>query len=181
MNNLDTYKDISISSEVMGSSPAKHIALLLNHLQENTLIAYDSIQNNQIELKCKKLTNSYDIVDYFLDCLDFDADEHMASRLKGIYLHLQKLIFWANAKNDLTKLKEAQFIIKNLIKKRDDGSDPSHDHQANHKPAEKFSDSAIHVFAHQELITAHQNDQDQNYRGNHAIGNGRVNQGMNWV
>lgn len=114
MNHLHIYQDIGTSTEVLGSSQIKHISLLFERLQQNIPSAIEAINNNQLSLKCKKIANSNDIIDYFLDCLDFDADPTMATRLQGIYQHIQKLLFWANAKNDIAQLKEAKIIIDNL-------------------------------------------------------------------
>lgn len=114
MNYIDTYKDISISSEVMGASPENQISLLFEKLHQNILISIQAINTKNTALKCKRLANANDIVLYFIDCLDFNADPQMAETLNGIYHHLQKLLFWANAKNDLEKLNEAKTISQNL-------------------------------------------------------------------
>ncbi|KGP63712.1 hypothetical protein EP47_04940 [Legionella norrlandica] len=115
MNHINTYKDINLTSEILGAPHYRHISILLERLLQNINGSLLAISENNITLKCKLLSNSYDIVSYFIDCLDFNADLEMAKKLEGIYSHLQKLFFWANAKGDLTKLNEAKFITENLI------------------------------------------------------------------
>lgn len=115
MNHINTYQDINSTSEILGASASKHITLLLDKLLANMKNSILAIEEKNISNKCKLLTNSYDIVLYFIHCLDFQADPQMAEKLDGIYKHLHQLIFWANAKNDISKLNEATFIIENLV------------------------------------------------------------------
>lgn len=114
MNYINTYLEIGISSEVMGSSHAQHIKLLFEKIIKDIDISIEAINNKNKPLKCKKISNANNIINYFLGCLDFKADENIAKRLEGIYLHLQKLLFWANAHDDLQKLVEAKAICTNL-------------------------------------------------------------------
>lgn len=114
MNSIDTYRDISITSEVIGAAPVQQITLLFEKLNQDIATASEAVQIKDIVVKCKKLSNAQDILLYFIDLLDFDADTEMANRLLGIYNHLQNLLFWANARNDLEKLNEAKIIAQNL-------------------------------------------------------------------
>lgn len=114
MNYINTYKDINMTSEILGSSPYRHITLLLERLLQNIQTCLLAIAENNISLKCKLLKNSHDIIDYFLNCLDFEADPVMSKQLERLYQHTQRLIFWANAKNDPNKLDEAKIIIENI-------------------------------------------------------------------
>lgn len=114
MNSIDTYRDISITSEVIGAAPAQQITLLFEKLNQDIATASEALQIKDIVVKCKKLSNAQDILLYFIDLLDFNADPEMANRLLGIYNHLQNLLFWANARNDLDKLNEAKTVAQNL-------------------------------------------------------------------
>ena len=115
MNYLETYKDISISSEAMGATPYQQIKLLLNKLHEDLKIAKVAIEENNTPIKCKKLSSAGDIISYLRDCLNKDAGAELTTRLEGIYLNLEQLLFWANAQNDLAKLNQMDIIVNNLI------------------------------------------------------------------
>lgn len=114
MRTIDTYKEIGITSEVLGASAQQQIKLILEKLNQDISSASNAIKNNDLILKCKKLANAHDIIVYLKDCLDFEADKEMASRLNGIYNHLIHILFWANAKNDINKLNEAKTIAENI-------------------------------------------------------------------
>jgi len=116
MSHINTYKEIGLSTEVIDASPWKLIKLLLDKLMECINIAEQAIQNENNPLKNKKISRADAIVSYLQNLLNFEADKELSERLDGIYHHLLKLLFWANAKNDLEQLKEAKEITGNLIK-----------------------------------------------------------------
>lgn len=115
MSIINMYRDIGASSHVEGASPTQQITLLFERLQENLSTAKAALETQDKVLKCKKLANAHNILEYFLECLDFNAQPEVAGKLQGIYKNLQQLIFWANAKNDASKLDDAKVIVGNLL------------------------------------------------------------------
>lgn len=115
MHYKDTYKEISLTSEVLGASPWKQIQLLLDKMKRCIKEACTAIRNKNIEIKVENITRAHDIVIYLRDCLDFEANRELSDKLDGIYRHLGHLLFQANAQNDTLSLEEALQIMDNLL------------------------------------------------------------------
>lgn len=115
MSYIDTYKEIGLSTEVMGADSWQQVQLLLNKLMECINLAEKAMQDGQIKLKCEKILRAEAIVNYLINCLDFNADKDLCQRLEGIYNHVNYLLFWANAKNDPATYAQVREITHNLI------------------------------------------------------------------
>ena len=97
MSYIDIYKDVSQTSEILGASPWQQIRLLLDKLKECIVIAQSAMKNGDIKLKCEKILRAEDIASYLQSCLNQEAEADLTNRLDGIYGHLQRLLFQANA------------------------------------------------------------------------------------
>lgn len=114
MKHLNTYQEIDKVSEIMGATPWQTIHILLKKLNDNLVASITAIEQNNLALKCKKLSNANDITMYLQDCLNIQVDPQLCQKLDGMYQHLQKLIFQGNARNAVEKLNEAQIIVDNI-------------------------------------------------------------------
>lgn len=114
MNHVKMYQDVGLYSEVLGASNYKQIELLIAKAKSCLHAAADAIENQDNPSKCKHLSRANDIVCYLRDCLSFDVEGDIAHRLDGIYAHLEKQIFWANAENSVEKLRGCEAIIVNI-------------------------------------------------------------------
>ncbi len=114
MNYAEVYKEVGVSSEILGASPWRLVDILYQHLGEKINVSLDAINQQNMELKCMAIIKANDIIVHLRETLDHNADKDLCSRLDGIYKHMEKLLFWANAKNDEIKLQEAQKITENL-------------------------------------------------------------------
>ncbi len=115
MSFINTYKDISVSTEVLGASPWQQIQMLLDKLKECIKLSEQAMHEDNVSLKCQKILRAEDIVCYLRECLQNDADKVLSQKLDGIYDHLQKILFLANARNDPQYLTAAAEITNNLI------------------------------------------------------------------
>lgn len=115
MGYADTYREIGLSTEVMGADPWQQVKLLLDKLKACIVDADKALTQQDIALKCKKILRAHDIVIYLRESLNFEGDAVLAKKLDGIYGHMERLLFQANAKNDQSLLSEAATISQNLI------------------------------------------------------------------
>lgn len=115
MHYTNTYKEIGLTSEVLGATPWKQIQLLLNKTKHCIAEAHTAIENKNVTVKIAKINKAHDIIVYLRSCLDFEANPELSEKLEGIYRHLGTLLFQANAKNDAQPLDEASRITANLI------------------------------------------------------------------
>lgn len=114
MNMLETYSDIGAYSEVLGASQYRQIQLLLEKAVTELKIAIIALEEKNIAKKCESISKANDIVLYLRECLDFSADKSLATRLDGIYGHVIKLLFKANAKNNPEALAESLTVMTNV-------------------------------------------------------------------
>lgn len=111
---LETYSDIGAYSEILGASRYRQIQLLLEKVITELKSAITALEEKNIDKKCTSISKSNDIVLYLRECLDFSADKALATRLDGIYGHVIKLLFNANAKNNADALTESLEIMTNV-------------------------------------------------------------------
>ncbi len=114
MNYAELYQEVGASSEILGASPWRLIDLLSQGLDEKISLAIAAINQQDVQLKCTSISKANDIIVHLRDSLNHESDKDLCTRLDGIYRHMEKLLFWANAKSDITKLEEAQKITHNL-------------------------------------------------------------------
>jgi len=114
MNYAELYQEVGVSSEVLGAWPWSLDDMLLQRLEEKISLGIDAIGQQNVQMKCDAIAKANDIVVHLRETLDHNADQELCARLDGIYKHMEKLLFWANAKQDAEKLEEAQKITDNL-------------------------------------------------------------------
>lgn len=114
MNVLDIYNDIGSYSEALGASGHRQIQLLLEKLLTDIKQGMAAMKNNDISKKCKCISSANNIVSYLRDCLNFEADPNLATKLDKIYGHLEDQLFIANAKNLDSALNDCLTIATNI-------------------------------------------------------------------
>lgn len=114
MSNVKMYQDIGAYSEVLGSSSCQQIHLLMTRVKTDLKGAIGALEYNDIATKCKCISSANAIVSYLRDCLNFDAEGDIAPRLEGIYSHLEKQLFLANAENRVDVLQQCLVIMENV-------------------------------------------------------------------
>lgn len=120
MNSIETYQSIGAYSEVLGASSHRQIQLLLEKLLSNLSTAITLMNEKNIPMKCKRLSNATDIIGYLRDCLQIDDEFGVAAKLDAMYAHLERQLLLANSRHD-PKLVEACLVIVTNIKTAWDG------------------------------------------------------------
>lgn len=113
---IEQYRNIELSTEVMSASSHRLIQLLFEHVLQHIRLAKLSIANSDSKQKCKHLDRAHNICEYLRLCLiaEDKKTQELAELLTGIYIRCEKNFFYAALQNDVTFLDEATLMLTNV-------------------------------------------------------------------
>ncbi|MGH1487429.1 MAG: flagellar export chaperone FliS [Cellvibrionaceae bacterium] len=108
---LKQYGEVKVKAAVANASPHDLIKMLYDGLLERISQMKGAIQQNNIELKNKKVNQAISIVSGLRESLDLDSGIELSYRLDNIYDYVQRQLWQAHTKNDTVILDECVKLI----------------------------------------------------------------------
>lgn len=120
MKGLRAYQQVNTQTSITDADPHRLIQLLYNGALERINMAKARMTAKDFEGKGKLITKAIEIVGGLRSFLDFEKGGDLAPRLESLYDYMERTLFEANAKNDVTKLDEVADLLR-AIKEGWDG------------------------------------------------------------
>lgn len=122
MKSHNVYREIEISSEVLGASKHRQIQLLFEKCLEQMRTAKQAMVNKEYANKHLAIGKATEILNYLRLCLNFKDSQTaaMAKQLDDLYALVSKSLISANLKNDPEFIDQAYQTLM-LVKEGWDG------------------------------------------------------------
>jgi flagellar protein FliS len=114
MNGLQAYQRVNTQTSITDADPHKLIQLLYAGALERINMAKARMQVKDFEGKGKLISKAIEIVGGLRSFLDFEKGGDLAVRLESLYDYMERTLFEANAKNDVTKLDEVADLLRSI-------------------------------------------------------------------
>ncbi len=114
MNGLQAYQRINTQTSITDADPHKLIQLLYNGALERINMAKARMQANDYAGKGKLIGKAIEIIGGLRGFLDFEKGGALAAQLESLYDYMERTLFEANARNDVTKLEEVAFLLRRV-------------------------------------------------------------------
>lgn len=114
MNRVQMYHEVGGYSEALGATPAQLISLLFNKLELDLEAAKSALKEGDIIKKCDRVAHAGTVLEYLRDCLDFEAAPDVSAVLDDYYARLGRLMFKANAENNMASILDCLTVVKNI-------------------------------------------------------------------
>lgn len=111
---LKGYSDIKVNAAVASATPHQLIQMLYDGLFERIAQIKGAMEQNNIELKNTKVNQSISILFGLRESLDQENGAEIAGNLDGIYDYVQRRLWQAHMKNDISILEECTRILKEI-------------------------------------------------------------------
>lgn len=114
MNALQQYQRVNTQTSVTDADPHRLIQLLINGALDRINMAKAQMQANNIEGKGRLIGKTIEIVNGLRGFLDLEKGEDLARRLDSLYEYMTHTLFEANLKNDVEKLDEVSYLLRQV-------------------------------------------------------------------
>lgn len=111
---LKSYNNVYVDAGVESASSHRLIEMMFDGLLARLAQAKGAINQGDMELKGKKITDSISIVLALRDSLDIDAGGEIAANLDSLYDYIQRTLWQANLKNDADLINECGTLISQI-------------------------------------------------------------------
>ncbi|MFT5580154.1 MAG: flagellar protein FliS [Paraglaciecola psychrophila] len=111
---LKSYNNVQIDAGVESASAHRLIEMMFEGLLTRLAQAKGAINQGNMELKGKKITDSISIVLGLRDSLDLASGGEMAANLDDLYDYIQRTLWQANLKNDADLINECGTLISQI-------------------------------------------------------------------
>ncbi len=111
---MNQYKQIGTQVGADSADPHQLIVMLFDGALERIAIAKGAIERNDIEEKGQKIGRVIAIVDGLRASLDMERGGEIAANLDNLYDYMQRRLFEANLKSDLSLLAEVADLLKEI-------------------------------------------------------------------
>jgi flagellar protein FliS len=108
---LKGYNDIKVNAGVAGASPHGLIQMLYDGLLERIAQLKGAIEQNNIELRHRKVNQATSIVLGLREALNVDATEDLANGLDSLYDYIQRQLWAANVNSAPALLDECTELV----------------------------------------------------------------------
>lgn len=105
------YRDVKIKAGVAGADPHQLIQMLFDGLLERIAQIKGAIEQNNIELKHKKVNQAIGIILGLRESLNMEQADDIAGGLDNLYDYVQRQIWVAHVRSDSTLLDECTALI----------------------------------------------------------------------
>lgn len=111
---LKQYGSVKVNAAVTSASPHELISMLFDGLLERMAQMRGAIEQGNIELKNEKVSQAISIIFGLRESLDQENGKELSSRLDGLYDYVQRQLWKAHMKNDITLLDESTQLINEI-------------------------------------------------------------------
>lgn len=111
---LKQYGDVKIKAAVNNASPHELIQMLFDGLLERIAQAKGAIEQKNIEQKGHKINQAISILFGLRESLNSDSDGELPERLDGLYDYVQRRLWEAHMKNDISILDECSQLVNEI-------------------------------------------------------------------
>ena len=108
---LKGYSDVKVKAGVAAASPHGLIQMLFDGLLERIAQTKGAIEQNDIELKNRKVNQAVGIILGLRESLNVDTGNDIADSLDNLYDYVQRQLWLAHFKNDASLLDECTRLI----------------------------------------------------------------------
>jgi flagellar protein FliS len=112
MKGLKAYQQINTQTSITDADPHRLIQLLYNGALERINMAKARMHAKDFEGKGKLITKAIEIIGGLRSFLDFEKGGELSARLESLYDYMERTLFEANARNDVTKLDEVADLLR---------------------------------------------------------------------
>lgn len=114
MNGLQQYQKINTQTSITDADPHKLIQLLYDGALERINMAKARLQAKDFDGKGKLIIKTIDIVAGLRGFLDREKGGDLAERLDALYVYMEQVLWEANVRNDIERLDEAAYLLRQL-------------------------------------------------------------------
>lgn len=111
---LKSYKNVHVDAGVESASSHRLIEMMFDGLLSRLAQAKGAIQQEDMELKGKKITDAISIVLGLRDSLDLETGGDVAANLDNLYDYIQRTLWQANLKNDAALVNECGTLVSQI-------------------------------------------------------------------
>ena len=111
---LKGYNDVKVKAAVTSASPHELIQMLYDGLLERIAQMKGSIEQKDINLKNTKVNQSISIIFGLRESLDKEQGVEISERLDDLYDYIQRRLWQAHMKNDVSILDECTLLVVEL-------------------------------------------------------------------
>ncbi len=108
---LNSYAAVQVGAGVEGASSHQLITMLFDGVYERLAQAKGAIQQNDLSLKAKKVSESMKIIMGLRDFLDFEQGGELATNLDALYEYVQRTLMQGHIHNDPAKFDECRTLL----------------------------------------------------------------------
>jgi len=108
---LSSYAAVQVDAGVEGASSHQLISMLFDGIYERSAQAKGAIQQNDLSLKAKKVSESMKIIMGLREFLDFEQGGELATNLDALYDYVQRTLMQGHIKNDPSKFDECRTLL----------------------------------------------------------------------
>ena len=112
MKGLKAYQQINTQTSITDADPHRLIQLLYNGALERINMAKARMHAKDFEGKGKLISKAIEIIGGLRSFLDFEKGGELSARLESLYDYMERTLFEANARNDVTKLDEVADLLR---------------------------------------------------------------------
>ena len=114
-NPAAAYAQVSTDIAVVAADPHQLILMLFDGAHTAIVMARAHMERNEIPEKGAAISRAIDIVENgLLASLDIESGGELAERLAALYKYICQRLLWANLKNSLAALDEANGLLGEL-------------------------------------------------------------------
>lgn len=111
---LKQYQQMKTHSGVADATPHKLISMLFEGVVDNLTAAKAYMQDNNPEMRSKKLNSAITIIGGLQASLDFDKGGDIANNLDSLYEYMSVKLFEANKSNAVVHVDEILTLISEI-------------------------------------------------------------------
>ena len=111
---LKSYNSVHVNAGVQSASPHRLVEMLFEGLLSRIAQAKGAIQQNNIEMKGKKITEAVNIVLGLKDSLNLEHGGEVAANLDSLYDYIHRTLWQANLKSDESLLDECGMLVSQV-------------------------------------------------------------------
>ncbi len=114
MNAVRQYQQVGAQTSIVDADPHKLIQLLLAGALERMAMAKSRITAKDFEGKNNLINKTIEIVSGLRSFLDHEKGGEFSANLEALYDYIERRLFEANVKNDVTIIDECAHLIRTV-------------------------------------------------------------------
>lgn len=108
------YRQTAVASAVLDADPHRLVALMFAGVRQRLQLAAACIDAGNVARKGQAITEASTIVGHLNGSLNMDAGGEIARNLSALYDYIQRRLLEANARNDVTALRECDDLVADI-------------------------------------------------------------------